>query len=118
MSTDNPQQPESQSIPSSQTAAEIVETESPNLTPTAKRQKTSHQDPTMSSSSSAAAAPILESFQLEHVPPTHSVHVAVFRDVENAAFLHEQLLARNADFEYAFIDGSVVCHVAFFSPPP
>ncbi|RWA09113.1 hypothetical protein EKO27_g5994 [Xylaria grammica] len=53
-------------------------------------------------------SPILETLQLEHVPGTHSVHIAVFRDVENAAFLHQQLLARNADFEYAFIDASVI----------
>ncbi|KAI0433850.1 kinase binding protein CGI-121-domain-containing protein [Xylaria sp. FL1042] len=55
-----------------------------------------------------SASPILEAFHLEHVPETHSVHVAVFRDVENAAFLHQQLLARNADFEYALIDASVI----------
>ncbi|TGJ84338.1 hypothetical protein E0Z10_g4426 [Xylaria hypoxylon] len=51
---------------------------------------------------------ILESLWLEHVPNTHSVHVAVFRNVENAAFLHQQLLARNADFEYALIDAGVI----------
>ncbi|KAI0184522.1 kinase binding protein CGI-121-domain-containing protein [Xylaria flabelliformis] len=55
-----------------------------------------------------STSPILESLQLEHVPSTHSVHVAVFRDVENAAFLHQQLLARNADFEYALIDAGVI----------
>lgn len=51
----------------------------------------------------------VETIQLEHVPDTHAVHVALFRDVQNAAFLHEQLLGRNAEFEYAFIDASVVC---------
>jgi EKC/KEOPS complex subunit CGI121/TPRKB len=61
------------------------------------------QSPTSSSSQSA-----LETFHLEHMPQTHSVHVAVFRDVQNAAFLQQQLLARNADFEYAFIDAGVV----------
>ncbi|KAI0451976.1 kinase binding protein CGI-121-domain-containing protein [Xylaria acuta] len=55
-----------------------------------------------------STSPILESVRLEHVPATHSVHVAVFRDVENAAFLHQQLLARNADFQYALIDAGVV----------
>ncbi|KAJ8115848.1 hypothetical protein ONZ43_g4574 [Nemania bipapillata] len=51
---------------------------------------------------------ILETVQLEHIPSTHSVHIAVFRDVENAAFLHQQLLARNPDFEYALIDAGVI----------
>ncbi|KAI0538895.1 kinase binding protein CGI-121-domain-containing protein [Xylaria digitata] len=51
---------------------------------------------------------ILETIKLEHVPETHAVHVAVFRDVENAPFLHQQLLARNADFEYALIDAGVI----------
>ncbi|KAK3181784.1 hypothetical protein K4F52_006851 [Lecanicillium sp. MT-2017a] len=49
----------------------------------------------------------LETVSLEHVPSSHKVHVAMFKDVQNAAFLHEQLLARNADFEYALIDASV-----------
>ncbi|KAK3341997.1 kinase binding protein CGI-121-domain-containing protein [Lasiosphaeria hispida] len=50
----------------------------------------------------------LETIQIEHVPATHRVHVALFRDVSNADFLQSQLLARNADFEYAFIDASSV----------
>ncbi|KAI0444394.1 kinase binding protein CGI-121-domain-containing protein [Xylaria telfairii] len=76
------------------------------LTPTAKRQKTEHHHSTTTEAMSTS--PILESLQLEHVPATHSVHVAVFRDVENAAFLHQQLLARNAEFEYALIDAGVI----------
>ncbi|KAI0474153.1 kinase binding protein CGI-121-domain-containing protein [Xylariaceae sp. FL0804] len=51
---------------------------------------------------------LLETVRLEHVPATHSVHVAVFRDVENADFLHRQLLDRNAAFEYALIDAASV----------
>lgn len=50
----------------------------------------------------------LETFALEHIPAAYSAHVALFRDLENAAFLHQQLLARNADFEYAFVDASTV----------
>ncbi|KAM0233259.1 hypothetical protein ACHAPO_007338 [Fusarium lateritium] len=50
----------------------------------------------------------LESVTLEHLPASHKVYVALFRDVKNAAFLHQQLLARNSEFEYAFIDASVV----------
>ncbi|KAF4341791.1 hypothetical protein FBEOM_4248 [Fusarium beomiforme] len=50
----------------------------------------------------------LEIVSLEHLPNSHKVYVALFRDVKNAAFLHQQLLARNPQFEYAFIDASVV----------
>lgn len=51
---------------------------------------------------------MVETVPLDLVPADHQVHVALFRNVQNAAFLHEQLLARNSDFEYAFIDASVV----------
>ncbi|RYP77197.1 hypothetical protein DL771_001246 [Monosporascus sp. 5C6A] len=51
---------------------------------------------------------LVETIPLEHVPVTHSVHVAVFRDVANSEFLQQQLLSRNQDFEYAFIDASSV----------
>ncbi|RYP23831.1 hypothetical protein DL765_000908 [Monosporascus sp. GIB2] len=51
---------------------------------------------------------LIETVPLEHVPATHSVHVAVFRDVANSEFLQQQLLSRNPDFEYAFIDASSV----------
>ncbi|KAM5343451.1 hypothetical protein ACJ41O_011988 [Fusarium nematophilum] len=50
----------------------------------------------------------LETVTLEHLPDSYKVHVALFRDLQNAAFLHKQLLARNAEFEYAFIDASVI----------
>lgn len=50
----------------------------------------------------------LETVALEHLPVSHTVRFALFRHVENAAFLHQQLLARNAAFEYALIDASVV----------
>ncbi|KAK6086205.1 EKC/KEOPS complex subunit [Seiridium cupressi] len=51
---------------------------------------------------------MLETIPLEHIPSTHSVHVALFRNVTNAEFLQSQLLSRNPDFEYAFIDASTV----------
>lgn len=51
---------------------------------------------------------LLETVAVEHVPASHTVHVALFRGVANAAFLQAQLLARNADFEYAFIDAATV----------
>ncbi|KAK5630444.1 hypothetical protein RRF57_006159 [Xylaria bambusicola] len=93
------------------------------LTPSAKRQKIDHQIQAQAQAHPHSAAPeanttfqhskmsstsLLETLQLEHVPSTHSVHIAVFRGVENAAFLHQQLLARNADFEYALIDAAVI----------
>lgn len=51
---------------------------------------------------------LLETVTIEHVPSSHSVHIALFKDVSNAGFLQSQLLARNADFEYAFIDASSI----------
>lgn len=62
----------------------------------------------------------LETIQLEHVPATHSVHVSLFRNVANADFLHRQLLSRNQEFEYAFIDAtsvSIPCHLAIPAIP-
>ncbi|KAM0342418.1 hypothetical protein ACHAPU_009605 [Fusarium lateritium] len=50
----------------------------------------------------------LETVTLEHLPDSHKVYIALFRDVQNSAFLHQQLLARNPLFEYAFVDASVV----------
>ncbi|KAK1483964.1 hypothetical protein CTAM01_13189 [Colletotrichum tamarilloi] len=50
---------------------------------------------------------IIETIPIDHVPADHVVHVAFFKEIENAAFLHQQLLDRNADFEYALIDASV-----------
>lgn len=50
----------------------------------------------------------LETFNLEHLPASHTLHISLFRNVRNAAFLHSQLLSRNADFEYGLIDASVV----------
>jgi EKC/KEOPS complex subunit CGI121/TPRKB len=50
----------------------------------------------------------LETLSLEHVPSTHRIYAAFFRDVTNSDFLHAQLIARNPDFDYAFIDASSV----------
>lgn len=50
----------------------------------------------------------LETVPIEHIPPSYTVYLSLYRNVENAAFLHQQLLDRNAHFEYAFIDASVV----------
>jgi EKC/KEOPS complex subunit CGI121/TPRKB len=51
---------------------------------------------------------VIETVSLDHLPASYAVHLAFFRNVSNAAFLHSQLLAHNSDFEYAFIDASIV----------
>ncbi len=51
---------------------------------------------------------MVETIHLAHTPPELALHVAMYTDVENASFLREQLLAGNAEFEYAFIDASMV----------
>lgn len=51
---------------------------------------------------------MLDTINLEHVPSSHTVHVAFFKGVANAGFLQSQLLARNAEFEYAFIDATTI----------
>jgi hypothetical protein len=56
----------------------------------------------------------LERINLEHLPASHAIHAALFRNVQNASFLHQQLLAGNTDFEYALIDASVVSTVSLF----
>ena len=50
----------------------------------------------------------LQTLHLAHLPASLAVHVALYRDLGNAAFLRQQLLDGNADFEYALIDASVV----------
>ncbi|KAL2889472.1 EKC/KEOPS complex subunit CGI121 [Ceratocystis lukuohia] len=49
----------------------------------------------------------LETIALEHLPATHTLHMVLFQDVKNAEFLHKQLLARNAEFEYALVDAGI-----------
>ncbi|KKK24157.1 hypothetical protein P175DRAFT_0498179 [Aspergillus ochraceoroseus IBT 24754] len=51
---------------------------------------------------------LLETIQLPHLPSSMPVHVALYRDVQNAPYLRQQLLSANADFEYAFIDASMI----------
>ena len=36
--------------------------------------------------------------------PHLSVHVAMYKDLQNSRFLRKQLLDGNAEFEYAFLD--------------
>lgn len=54
----------------------------------------------------------LETINLPHLPASLPIHVALYRDVQNASFLRHQLLSGNADFEYAFIDASMASHVS------
>ncbi|PWY79991.1 CGI-121-domain-containing protein [Aspergillus eucalypticola CBS 122712] len=54
------------------------------------------------------SAPLLETIHLSHLPPSMPVHVALYRDVQNAPYLRQQLMSANAEFEYAFIDASTV----------
>ena len=51
---------------------------------------------------------MLQTLHLSHLPPSLAVHVALYRDLQNASFLRQQLLDGNSDFEYAFIDANVV----------
>ncbi|KAG6008420.1 hypothetical protein E4U21_004442 [Claviceps maximensis] len=50
----------------------------------------------------------VETVYIEHIPTAYTIYLSFYRNVQNAAFLHQQLLDRNADFEYAFIDASAV----------
>ena len=50
----------------------------------------------------------MEQVKLAHMPPELVVYATYFSDLENASFLREQLLAGNAEFEYALIDASMV----------
>ncbi|KAL2843504.1 kinase binding protein CGI-121-domain-containing protein [Aspergillus pseudoustus] len=50
----------------------------------------------------------LETIDLPHLPSSLAVHVALYKDVQNASYLRQQLLSANADFEYAFIDAAMV----------
>jgi len=64
----------------------------------------------------------VRTFTLPHYH-AYPVHVALFKDVTNASYLRSQLLAANPDFDYAFLDASMVgtlshCFCVAFSPPP
>ncbi|KAB8258991.1 kinase binding protein CGI-121-domain-containing protein [Aspergillus pseudonomiae] len=57
----------------------------------------------------------LETINLPHLPSSLPVHVALYRDIQNAPFLRQQLISGNSDFEYAFIDASMVLSKAHVS---
>lgn len=41
----------------------------------------------------------------------HAVYLALFKNVSNAAFLRQQLIDGNSQFEYAFLDATSVLHL-------
>ncbi|EWC43604.1 hypothetical protein DRE_01491 [Drechslerella stenobrocha 248] len=45
---------------------------------------------------------------LDGLPASYKLHIGLFTNVTNAAALHAQLLAKNSDYEYAFIDPSIL----------
>ncbi|PBP20794.1 hypothetical protein BUE80_DR008139 [Diplocarpon rosae] len=51
---------------------------------------------------------LLQTIHLEHLPTPYQLHIALYHNVQNAAFLHQQLLTGNTDYEYALIDASLV----------
>ena len=51
---------------------------------------------------------LLQTINLEHLPTDHTIHIALYRNIKNASFLHQQLLAGNTEFGYALIDASIV----------
>ncbi|KAL4875936.1 kinase binding protein CGI-121-domain-containing protein [Aspergillus karnatakaensis] len=53
-------------------------------------------------------SPTLETIDLPHLPSSLAVHAALYKDVQNASYLRQQLLSANTDFEYAFIDASMI----------
>ncbi|KAI5790207.1 CGI121 protein [Geopyxis carbonaria] len=55
---------------------------------------------------------MIHTFVLENISQPHEIHIALFKDVSNAAFLRDQLLAGNEAFEYAFIDAATVVSIA------
>jgi EKC/KEOPS complex subunit CGI121/TPRKB len=49
----------------------------------------------------------METITLPHLPNT-PIQVCLFNHVQNSTFLRQQLLEGNKDFEYAFLDASVL----------
>ncbi|KAI9784363.1 MAG: hypothetical protein M1816_000887 [Peltula sp. TS41687] len=50
----------------------------------------------------------LQTIYLQHIPVDMPIHLALYRDVRNTAFLKQQLLSGNQEFEYAFIDATMI----------
>jgi hypothetical protein len=73
-----------------------------------KSQNTSFSDCGNISRHSFAIMALLETIEIPHLPSSLPVHVVLYRNVENADYLKQQLLAGNSEFEYALIDASMV----------
>lgn len=50
---------------------------------------------------------LVRAFALPHYE-AYPVHIALFKDVKNAAYLRSQLLEANSAFDYAFLDAQMV----------
>ncbi|KAF2002169.1 hypothetical protein P154DRAFT_618900 [Amniculicola lignicola CBS 123094] len=50
---------------------------------------------------------VVRTFHLPHYE-AYPVHICLFSDVTNAAFLRRQLLEANPEFDYAFLDASMI----------
>ena len=57
----------------------------------------------------------VRTFTLPHYPDL-PVHVSLFKNVENASFLRSQLLEANPDFDYAFLDATMVRYPNRYQP--
>lgn len=51
---------------------------------------------------------LVQTLSLAHTPSSLAVNAALYKDVQNASFLRQQLLQGNSEFEYALIDASTV----------
>lgn len=51
---------------------------------------------------------LVQAVRLVHLPPEYPLYLSLYTEVQNTAFLRQQLLDGNRDFEYAFIDASMV----------
>ncbi|KAF2469024.1 CGI-121-domain-containing protein [Lindgomyces ingoldianus] len=49
----------------------------------------------------------VQTFYLPHYP-TYPIHVCMFKDVSNAAHLRSQLLEANPEFDFAFLDATMI----------
>ncbi|KAI9705297.1 MAG: hypothetical protein M1820_005296 [Bogoriella megaspora] len=49
----------------------------------------------------------VQTVSLSHLP-ANPLYIAAFRDVKNVSFLRDQLLNANQEFEYAFVDATLI----------
>ncbi|KAF1816182.1 CGI-121-domain-containing protein [Eremomyces bilateralis CBS 781.70] len=50
---------------------------------------------------------VIQTIYLPHLP-ANPIHIFLFENVKNAAFLREQLMAGNMEFEYTFLDSTMI----------